>query len=136
MSESQKFVVNDLNRGHALQAVKIAPSGWIVTVCEPVRNLDQNARLHSLLADIVRAKTVWAGEQWSVEDWKFLMVHALDTHEGRPGKATVGLEGGVVLLRRSTAKMTKRELSTLIEWIESWMVKRGIPIRDTRHEAA
>jgi len=72
----------------------------------------------------------------AIDDWKALMVHAVDTHEGRgAGRAVPGVEGGVVLLRRSTASMSKRELSELIEYIEATMVKWGIPVKDTRHAA-
>lgn len=103
---------------------------------EPKRNLDQNARLHALLADIVKSGRDWAGQRMDVDDWRALFVHAVDVANGEgAGRAVPGLEGGVVLLRRSTARMSKRELSELIEYIEMQMATWGIPIRDTRHAA-
>jgi hypothetical protein len=120
----------------AVVGVNSAPMGMVVTIAEPVRNKDQNARLHALLADLVTARPVWAGERMGIEDWKALMVHGVDVHEGRTaGRAVPGVEGGVVLLRRQTRTMSKKDLSELIEYIEATMVKWGIPVKDTRHAA-
>jgi hypothetical protein len=82
-----------------------------------------------------RWQSVWAGERMGIDDWKAAMVHALDTHEGRQGRAIPGLEGGVVLLRRSTKRMSKKDLSELIQYTEIWMTKQGIAVKDTRHAA-
>jgi hypothetical protein len=116
-------------------AVSEAPEGMCVTIAEPKRNLDQNARLHALLADIVKSGKQWMGQVMGLDDWKALFVHALDTVNGEAGRAVPGLEGGIVLLRRSTAKMSKRDLSELIEYIEMQMTKWEIPVRDSRHAA-
>ena len=120
-------------RQNAREAILVAPEGMDVEIKEPRRNLDQNNRLHALLADLCKAKPIWANERMGIDDWKALMVHAVDTHEGRgAGRAVPGVEGGVVLLRRSTAGMSKRELSELIEYIEVTMTKWGIPVKDGR----
>ena len=130
MSDSIPFKLSTPTaRQNALRAVSGAPEGWEVVVRPPTRNADQNALFHALLADIVRAMPVYAGERMGIDDWKAAMVHALDTHEGRQGKAIPGLEGGVVLLRRSTRAMSKRDLSELIEYAQAWMTKNGIAIR-------
>ncbi len=87
-----------------------------------------------MLADVVKAKPSWGNERMGLDDWKALFVHAVDVHEGRgTGRAVPGVEGGVVLLRRSTASMSKRDLSELIEYIEATMAKWGIPVKDVRH---
>jgi len=123
-------------RQNACQAIISAPDGYVVEIKPPTRNLDQNNRLHALLADLVKAKPEWAGERMGIEDWKAIMVHGVDVHEGRTaGRAVPGVEGGVVLLRRQTRTMSKRDLSELIEYIEATMTKWGIPIRETRYAA-
>jgi len=134
---SRPFVLSTAEaRRNAQTAVWAAPEGYEVVVKPPTRNLDQNNRLHALLADIVKAKPEWAGERMGIEDWKALMVHGVDVHEGRTaGRAVPGVEGGVVLLRRQTRTMSKRDLSELIEYIEATMTKWGIPIRETRYAA-
>jgi hypothetical protein len=122
------------HRGDACRAIWEAPTGHQVIIREPIRNLDQNARLHALLADVVKAKPEWGGQKMGLDDWKSLFVHAVDVHEGRgAGRAVQGIEGGVVLLRRSTASMSKRELTELLDYIEATMTRWGIPVKDTRH---
>jgi hypothetical protein len=113
----------------------MAPEGMCVTIAEPKRNLDQNNRLHALLGDIVKSGKQWMGQPMGLDDWKALFVHALDTVNGEAGRAVPGLEGGIVLLRRSTARMSKRDLSELIEYIEMQMTRWEIPVRDARHAA-
>ncbi len=123
-------------RNSACHGVMAAPEGYDVEIKEPKRNLEQNARLHALLADVVKAKPSWGNERMGLDDWKALFVHAVDVHEGRgAGRAVPGVEGGVVLLRRSTAAMSKRELTELLDYIEATMTKWGIPVKDTRHAA-
>lgn len=131
MSQLGPFrLVTPIARQNALRAVSAAPEGYWVEIKEEGRNLEQNARLHALLSDIVKAKTVWAGEQRSVDDWKALFVTAYDQMHGRSAKPVPGLNGEFVVLRRSTAKMGKRELSELIEMIEAWMAEKQIPVRE------
>lgn len=136
MSEKQAFVlVHPVARQNACKAISEAPDGYVVAIVPPARNLDQNARLHALLADIVKSGKQWMGQPMGLDDWKGLFVHALDTVNGEAGRAVPGLEGGIVLLRRSTAKMSKRDLSELIEYIEMQMTKWDIPVKDARHAA-
>lgn len=123
-------LVHPRARTLARQACWDAPEGWICTFDEPKRNLEQNARLHSLIGDIVKAKTEWNGRTWAMDDWKALLVSAHAKALNLTGEAIAGLEGEVVILRRQTSRMGKKELSSLISYIEAWMVARNIPIRD------
>ena len=131
MSVSPIFrLVSPAVRQRACEAVMGAPEGYVCEIKEPARNLEQNARLHALIADIVKAGTIWAGEPRTMDDWKALFVTAYDAMKGVKSKPVPGLNGEFVVLRRSTARMGKRELSELIEMIQAWMAERQIPIRD------
>ncbi len=122
-------------RQNASRAVLEAPAGLDVEIRAPKRSNPQNARFHALLADLVRGMPFYAGEAMDIEDWKTVMVLAMDKHEGQPSRVVPGLEGGVVALRRSTTRMSKAEVAKLIEYTEIFMVKNGIPIRDRQHAA-
>ncbi len=122
-------------RQNASRACLEAPEGLDVEIREPKRSNPQNDRLHALLADLVRGMPFYAGEAMDIDDWKAVMVLALDKHEGRVTRAVPGLEGGVVALRRSTTRMSKAEVAKLIEYCEVFMTKNGIAIRDTRYAA-
>lgn len=131
MSDSGIFVlVHPRARELALAAVKTAPDGMMVTVREPTRNADQNAKLHAMLTDIVKAKTVWDGELHDIEFWKGLVISGWAIATKAEGKVVRGIEGEIVLIRRASSSMTKKELSSLIEYLTAFMVKRGIPIRE------
>ncbi len=111
----------------ALEAVQSAPEGWVVEVREPYRNAAQNAALHGGLQDIVKAGALWDGERQDLDFWKGLAVsgHAIATKA--PGKVTKGWEGEITLIRKSTTRMTKKELSSLLDYLHAWMDGQGIP---------
>ncbi len=121
-------------RENAIRAVQAAPDGFEIIVREPTRNALQNRTLHGLLSDIVKARTEWAGQTWDIDGWKALMVSAWAIATKHDGKPVPGLESEFVVIRRSTARMSKRELSSLIEYITFWMVSHNIPIRDGRSQ--
>ena len=110
-------------RRRAVDAAQTAPDGWRVEVCEPKRNGEQNAKFHALCADIARSGVKWCGKERTAEDWKVLMVsgHAVATKQG--SEIVCGLEGELVNLRESTAKMGKARASSLIEYTQAWMAQ-------------
>jgi len=120
-------LVHDTARRLAKEAIDKAPDGWVVTVKEPTRNLLQNNALHGHLSDIVKAKAKWAGREWDIDSWRAIFASAHARHENLPVQTIPGLEGEFVALRRSTARMTKSELSGLIDYIAAWMAKNGVP---------
>lgn len=140
MTDRQRFLMGtDQVRSNALLAVAQAPEGYTVTVAPPKRSLDQNAMLHALLTDIAGSGHKWAGERWTVEDWKALMVsaHNVATRDNEGNKASPlvrGLEGELVQLRESTASMTVGRASSLIEYVVSYCISNGIALKETKRQ--
>ena len=133
---SHTFVLNHpMARRNALDAVQKAPEGFSVVVREPTRNLLQNAALHALIADVMRAKTLWAGREWDIDSWRAIFASAYAKVEKLPTQSIPGLEGEFVAIRPSTSRMSVRELSGLIEYISHFCAERGIPMRETRYAA-
>jgi len=110
----------------AQSEVMRAPIGHVVTIRPPTRSIEQNAALHRLLQAIVKAKYKWGGRTWSIDDWRTLMVSAHSKATNRPGEIVPGIEGEFVALRRSTTRMGVAELSSLIDYIESWCAANNI----------
>ena len=102
-----------------------------LSVREDTRTLDQNAKFHALCADIAASRFPFAGKPRSAEQWKVLLVsgHAAATKEGHD--IGPGLEGEFVNLRESTALMSVRRSSSLIEYTLAFMATNGIPIRES-----
>lgn len=113
-------------RAGAIRAVREAPDGFAVTISEPTRNLDQNARLWASLAEI-SSQVEWYGRRLSPDDWKNVFSASLKRLEVVPN-----LDGtGFVALGRSTSVLSKREFSDLLELIYSFGAERGVVFEDT-----
>lgn len=112
-----------IGRERALEAVRTAPDGFAVTVAEPTRNLEQNAKFHALCSDLAKSGIEWMGKRRTAEEWKLLVVsgHAVATKQG--ADMVPGLEGEFVNLRESTASMSKSRISSLIEYAQAWIAE-------------
>lgn len=112
-------------RRRAIEAVQQAPEGYAVTVAEPTRNLDQNAKLWATLTDIAE-QVEWYGKKLTPEDWKHLFTSSL-----RKLQVVPNLDGsGFVALGLSTSKMSVREMSDLIELAQAFGAERGVIFND------
>ena len=80
------------------------------------RTLSQNAHFHALCTDLARSGVEWMGKRRSIVQWKVLLVsgHAIATKQGH--ELVTGLEGELVNLRESTARMGKARAASLIEY--------------------
>lgn len=108
-------------RENAIKAVLDAQVGQVVTIADPTRNIDQNAKFHALCGDLSKSGLEWGGKNRSQGEWKVLLVsgHAIATKEG--AEVVAGLEGEYVNLRESTALMTKNRGSSLIEYTQAFI---------------
>lgn len=121
MNKAVFVLAHPIARNRAVEAVRTAPDGFSVTVAEPRRSLDQNARLWAMLGD-VSAQVEWYGKRLSPEDWKHVFSSALKKMDVVPN-----LDGtGFVALGLSTSRMSKRELSDLMELISAFGAERGV----------
>lgn len=125
---SQSFtLISDRVRSNAVEAVRSAPPNWIVTINEPKRSTDQNSLMWSLLGDLARAKP--EGRNWTPETFKAAMMHYL----GHQVMFAEGLGGtGPFPIGFRTSKLTKKQMSDLIECILSYGAEHGVVFKDSR----
>ena len=118
------FLAHTEARQRAAQAVAEAPDGYRVCIEPPKRNGEQNAKFHAICSDIARSGIKWAGKPRSAAQWKVLLVsgHAVATEEG--ADMVPGLEGEYVNLRESTALMSVKRSSSLIEYAMAFAAQR------------
>ena len=117
MSDKRLFNLVHLEaRKRAAQAVAEAPEGWSVTIAPPKRNGEQNAKLHAICSDLAKSGVKWAGKRRNATEWKCLLVsgHAVATKEA--AEVIPGLEGEFLNIRESTALMSVKRASSLIEY--------------------
>lgn len=116
-------MAHDIARQRALDAVKRAPAGYVVTVSEPRRNLAQNAALHARLTEIAE-QCEWAGKKWPLDVWKRLLTAAWCRATGQQVMMLPALDGaGVDLVFRRTSELTERECGELLTFIEAWFAE-------------
>lgn len=119
---------HDLARRRAVEAVSKAPAGYVVTVKEPARSLDQNAALWPLL-EAFSQQLEWPvnGRMVKMEpdEWKDVLTAAF---KGEQVRLAMGLSGGVVMLGLRTSKMGKRMFSDFLEFLHATAADRGVTI--------
>jgi hypothetical protein len=131
MTKRTFVLVHSEARRRACQAIGEAPDGYAVTLAEPTRNLEQNARMWAMLAD-VSAQVEWYGKRLTSEDWKHIFTSSLRRLEVVPN-----LDGtGFVALGMSTSRMSKREMADLIELMFAFGAERGVAWTDPKERQA
>jgi hypothetical protein len=117
-------------RRRAAQHCMEAQEGLMVTFAEPTRSVEQNARLWASLTDVSN-QVDWYGKRLTPADWKNVFSASL-----RKLQVVPNLDGtGFVALGMSTSRMTKGELSELLELIYAFGAERGVEFMDERQAA-
>ncbi len=101
--------------------VLAAPEGYVIKISEPTRNLEQNAKMWAMLADIER-QCQWHGVKLVAEEWKDLLSAGLVQ-----SKVVPNLEGnGFVILGQRTSRLTKSQFAALVDLIYAFGAEHGV----------
>jgi NinB protein. len=113
MSRLFFILSNDTVRERAISLIRQSPDRSRVEIKDPLRSLDQNAKMWAMLTDISQQLEL-KGEKYPPEDWKTLILHEM----GKETRFIPSLDGhGFVPLGVSSSKLSKQEMSDLIEYI-------------------
>lgn len=130
-------LVHDQARAGAHKGIDDALDGYTVTIAEPRRNGDQNAKFHAICTDIARCGHQWAGKRRTADQWKVLLVSAHSKATAEEFEIVPGLEGEFVNIRESTALMSVRRSASLITYALAFCDLSGIQLTENRElEAA
>lgn len=123
---SRYILVHDEARRRAVQAVQDAPHGYAVIIKPATRSLEMNAKFHAMCSEIAKSGITWAGKARTPDQWKVLLVsgHAVATKEAC--EVLPGLEGEFINIRESTALMSKKRGSSLIEYTAAFMAANEV----------
>lgn len=116
------YLVHDEARRRAIEYVRNAPEGYKVDVKAAPRSIEQNALMWTLLNEISR-NVIWHGRKLPPESWKIMATAALKKQDVVPG-----IDGNFVVLGSSTSRMTKNEMTELIEFLQAFAVQNGIQV--------
>lgn len=118
-------------REQARRLLEAAPTGAVMTIAPPTRTIDQNARFWAMLSEVSRAKP--RGMKHTPETWKALFMHAL----GHATRFEMGLNGEPFPVGFRSSRLTKAQMSDLMEFIASWCAENGVILSDgASHEPA
>lgn len=126
MSAGQTLILTGLSsRQKAESLVNAAPSGSVLNIRLPSRSSEQNAKMWAMLSDISRAKP--EGRELAPDLWKCLFMAAC----GHRVRFEPGIDGeGVVPLGFRSSRLTKAEMSELIECISEYGARHGVEFSD------
>ena len=115
-------------RRRAVAYVEAAPSGYVVTISEPTRSLEQNAAQWPYL-EAFSKQLKWpvngAFVSMEPEEWKDVLTAAF---KGEKVRLAMGLNGGVVMLGLRTSKMPKGSFSEWLEFLKATAADRGVTV--------
>lgn len=103
-----------------IKASIIAGHRMMIEVKQETRSLEANARMWAMLTDVSK-QVDWYGRKLTPEEWKHVCTAALKKQDVVPG-----IDGGFVVLGKSTSKMTKGEMSELQTLIEAFGAQQGV----------
>ena len=118
------ILAHPIARQRAIDAVKQAQEGFVVTVAEPTRSLEQNAAQWPYLAGFAAQKQLCINGcmEWATdEDWK-------DTLTGvyRGEMRMAMFDGRVIMLPQRTSKMGKKVFGDWMEFLIAMAAQSGV----------
>lgn len=121
MSNGQTIVLSSLAaRSDARRVIEGAPHNAVVNVSAPRRTTDQNARFWAMLSDVSRSKP--QGRAMTPERWKAAFMQSF----GHQVQFENDLEGRPFPIGHSSSRLSKSDMSELMEFIAAWGAENGV----------
>ena len=117
-------------RRRAMEAIRTAPEGYVVTLSEPTRTLDANAAMWPILqafAEQLQWPVNGKLETLTPEEWKDILTAAFERETVR---VAMRLDGGMVMLGQRTSKYSKGKFSEWLEFLHATASARGIELME------
>jgi hypothetical protein len=113
-------LASPMARRRAMELVMKAPDGFVATIAEPKRTLEQNDKLWAMLTDV--SVTMPQGRRHTPDDWKSIFMSAC----GWECQFLEGLDGRPFPQGFRSSKLTKTQMSALIDFIDAWGSENGV----------
>ena len=117
---------NKADRERASRWIEKAPFGTRVEFKASKRSLPQNDRMWAMLTDVA-TQLKWHSIGLTPDDWKLVFLDSLN----RESRFVPNIDGtGFVNLGRSSADLSKEEMSELIELILAFGAQHGVKFNE------
>ncbi len=121
---------NKADRERASRWIDKAPFGTRVEFKASKRSLPQNDRMWAMLTDVA-TQLKWHGISLTPDDWKLVFLDSLN----RESRFVPNIDGtGFVNLGRSSADLSKEEMSELIELIFAFGAQNGVKFNEPEND--
>lgn len=125
MSGLTFIISNEHQRQRAMQFLQTCPLGTVLTAKPSLRTIPQNDKMWAELSEVAAAKP--EGRSHPPHVWKAL---AMDMAGCKP-QWERGLDGtGIVCVGYKSSRLTKAEMSDVIEAIRCYAAQHGIDLRE------
>jgi hypothetical protein len=118
------------SRQEAKRLVDLAPLGAVLNVREAKRTLEQNDKLWAMLSDVSRAMP--GGRRLTADVWKAVFMNAC----GHAVQFETGLSGEPFPIGFRSSRLSKSQMSELIEFILAWGTENGVQWSNEREGIA
>jgi hypothetical protein len=126
MSGQTMILSGQYQRELAKKLIDRAPPMAVLNIREATRTTDQNSKMWAMLSDISRAKPL--GRCHTADRWKVVMMQAC----GHAVQFETALDGAPFPVGYSTSRMTKEQMSDLIEFMYAFGAEHGIEWSDEK----
>lgn len=113
-------LIGPSQRDRAKALIDKAPDGYVVKISEPTRTGEQNDKMWALISDVSRAKP--EGRVHVPEVWKALFMQSC----GHQVAFEQGLDGQPFPIGFRSSRLTKKQMSDLIECIYEYGARFGV----------
>lgn len=124
------ILATPLQRTRAQGLIEKAPPGYVVTIAEPKRTLEQNDRMWSMLTDISHQKPM--GRAHTPDDWKAIFMNAC----GWECQFVEGLDGRPFPQGFRSSQLNKGQMSKLIDFMLAFGAEHQIHWSEPRTQEA
>lgn len=116
------------NAAYARGMARVKDGGTCVLELRPETRTDkQNKRFHALCGEIAE-RALFHGRKITPVQWKVLLTSGHAQATGNSVELVRGLEGEMVNIRESTARMGVRRMASLMEYVEAFCATNGIEV--------
>ena len=112
------------SRAMAKRLIDAAPWGAVLNIREATRTNEQNAKMHVMLGIISRHRPM--GWNKPTDAWKAIFMRAM----GQEIQMEQGLDGEYFPLGYRSSKMTKQQMSDMIEFMNAFAAEHNIDLSD------
>lgn len=113
-------LVGDTQRAFAHRLIDAAPANAVVNIREESRSGEQNSRFWAMLSDVSRSKP--QGRTMTPERWKAVFLQSF----GHQVQFENDLEGRPFPIGHSSSRLTKGQMSDIMEFISAWGSENGV----------